>query len=73
VKPTLHTRFLTGPIADHPSENPSLKSQLASSMRTAFRDARIEAERETDIDLDTSPLECPFVFDQMMDEGFWPD
>jgi hypothetical protein len=42
-------------------------------MRTAFRAARIEAERETDIDLDTSPLECPFVFDQMMDEGFWPD
>ena len=60
-------------IADHLSENPSLKSQLVFSIRTAFRDARIEAERETDIDQDIFPLECPYTFDQMMDEGFWPD
>ena len=60
-------------ITDHLDENPSLKSQLAPAIRTSFRDARIEAERETDIDQDTFPATCPYTADETMAEDFWPD
>ena len=60
-------------LEDHLADNPSLKSQLAAAIRLAYKDARIDAERETDIDRDTFPIECPFTFDEMMDADFLPD
>ena len=57
----------------HLGENPSLKSQLDTAVQEAYKDARYDTEKETGIDRDTFPLECPFAFDQMTDEGFWPD
>jgi hypothetical protein len=56
----------------HLGENPSLKSQLDTAVQEAYKDARYDAEKETDLDRDTFPADCPFAFDQMMDEGFWP-
>jgi len=33
----------------------------------------IAAERETGISRQVFPTECPWSFDEMMDEGFWPE
>lgn len=57
----------------HLGEDPSLKSQWDTAIHEAYMDARYDTEKETDIDRDTFPAERPFTFDQMMDEGFWPD
>jgi hypothetical protein len=60
-------------IEDHLADNPSLKSVLDEAVESAYRRARREAERETDLDRDTFPRVCPFTFEQMMDEAFWPE
>jgi hypothetical protein len=60
-------------LESHMRDNPSLKSTLAEAMKEAFRVARLEAEAETGIDESTFPTECPWSFEQLMDEDFWPD
>ena len=42
-------------------------------IQEAYLDARYDAAKEADIDPDTFSADCPFAFDQIMDEGFWPD
>jgi hypothetical protein len=32
-----------------------------------------EAKNETGIDKNTFPMTCPWSFEQMMAENFWPD
>lgn len=39
----------------------------------AYRRARIEAVAETGLSPATFPPECPFTFDQALDDEFWPD
>ena len=51
-------------LAAHLEDNPSLK---------AYRLAAIEAERDTGLSESTFPTACPFSFEQMMDERFWPE
>ena len=60
-------------LDDHLNDNPSLRSQRDIVIRAAYRDARWEAEKETDLDGEIFPATCPYTFGQMMDEGFWPD
>lgn len=60
-------------LAAHLDDNPSLKSQLGKAIRDAYRLARIEAERETGLPGSTFPETCPFSFEQMLDDAFWPD
>ncbi|OYQ37962.1 hypothetical protein CHU95_00105 [Niveispirillum lacus] len=60
-------------VADHLSDNPSLKSRLSETMENAYGVAIIAAARETSISEETFPAECPWSFDQIMDAGFWPD
>jgi len=55
----------------HLSENPSLKSELDRTIPDAYGLAIIRAERETG--LNAFPEVCPYGFDEMMDDGFWPD
>lgn len=57
----------------HMRDNPSLKSQLSDAMSDAYGLARIRAEQETGLIMETFPDECPFTFDQAMAEDFWPD
>ena len=59
-------------LASHLADNPSLKSRVDDAIAQAYRLARIEAERETGLPEATFPVDCPFSFDQMMDEAFWP-
>jgi hypothetical protein len=60
-------------LQDHLADNPSLKSRLDEAMATAYRYARVDAEHETGLLLQTFPLTCPFTFDEAMNPDFWPD
>jgi len=59
-------------IADHIDDNPSLKTMRDEAVTTAYRYARVDAERETGLVRETFPAQCPWTFDDMMDESFWP-
>lgn len=60
-------------LAAHLTDNPSLKSVLADAVTDAYRVARIEAETETGLTETTFPEVCPWAFDRMMADNFWPD
>jgi len=55
-------------IEDHLADNPSLKARLAEAVATAYRTARRDAAIETGLPLDTFPAECPWSFDQAMQD-----
>jgi hypothetical protein len=59
-------------IATHLQDNPSLKSTLPESIADAYRKARGEAYAETGLPKETFPAACPWSFDQIMNENFWP-
>jgi hypothetical protein len=57
-------------ITDHLADNPSLKSALDMAMESAFRYARRKASIETGLPVSTFPVDCPWSFDQaMQDDG----
>lgn len=57
----------------HLKDNPSLRSKLDEAITDAYLDARGAAYAETALPKATFPPECPWSFEQMMDESFWPD
>jgi len=59
-------------LAEHLDDNPSLKSKLPQAITSAFRYARRGAADETGLDDSVFPELCPWTFDQMMEEEFWP-
>ena len=56
----------------HMVDNPSLKSSLNEAINDGYRLAVIIATDETNLDEATFPPTCPWSFDQLMDERFWP-
>ncbi|WP_194300495.1 DUF29 domain-containing protein [Acetobacter farinalis] len=60
-------------LTDHLADNPSLRSVLEASVETAYRRARRDAALETGLSENTFPSTCPWLFNQMMDENFWPE
>jgi hypothetical protein len=60
-------------LTDHLKDNPSLKSSLPEITGRAYGNARIEAAAETRLGRKTFPESCPWSFDQIMDEEFWPE
>lgn len=60
-------------LTDHLADNPSLRSVLEASIDTAYRRAHRDAALETGFPEGTFPNTCPWSFDQMMDEDFWPE
>jgi len=60
-------------VADHLAENPSLKGALPDTYNKAYRYAVHAAVKETGMGKAVFPSECPWTFDQAMDNGFWPD
>jgi hypothetical protein len=60
-------------LSTHLGDNPSLKARLDDAILEAYRLAAIEAERETGLSESHFPATCPFSFDQIMDDAFWPD
>ena len=60
-------------LADHLRDNSSLEARLPEAVASAYERAADNAYAETDLPEPTFPTTCPWSFDQMMDEGFWPD
>ena len=57
----------------HMRDNPSLKAKIAEAIADAHRSARIEAAKETKLDTDLFPKACPWTYDEIIDDGFWPE
>jgi hypothetical protein len=49
--------------------NPSLKAKI----KTAFLEALILAEKETGLEGNTFPIECPYTFEECLEEEFYPE
>jgi len=60
-------------IARHMTDNPSLQAKLDEAIRDGYRKAAIRASAETGLTEGTFPEVCPWSFDQLMDDGFWPE
>lgn len=60
-------------ITRHLADNPSLKSKLPEAIADAYIDARAEAYAETGLPKAIFPVACPWSFDQIMAEDFWPE
>ena len=59
-------------VESHLDDNPSLKSMLGGALHEAYRVARLQAQDETGRPDATIPKACPWRFEQMMEDGFWP-
>jgi hypothetical protein len=60
-------------LADHLADNPSLKATLDASIASGYKLAILGAARETKLDRTIFPAVCPWSFDQIMAEDFWPE
>ena len=54
------------------SENPSLRNYPAAQLADVYLGARVEAEKETGLDFETFPDNCPFSIDEILKDGFLP-
>ena len=54
-------------------ENPSLKNQIDPAFQVAYGDAILMAARETGLEEDRFPTDCPFTPIQALDDAYWPD
>jgi hypothetical protein len=54
-------------------ENPGLKPVLPELLNDAYELAVIQASRETKISVNVFPATCPWLFDQIIDQQFYPD
>jgi len=57
----------------HIRDNPSLVATLDEAISDAYGDAVLTAYGETGLPKQTFPAACPWSFEQMMDEDFWPE
>ena len=60
-------------LSRHLRDNPSLRGWQDEAMADAYGDAVLRAERETDLPRDLFPWSCAYTFEQVMDDGFWPE
>jgi len=54
-------------------DNPSLKSKLDELFIKAYYRAKLEAAKETGLDEDYFPEECPYTLSQLFDSKYYPD
>lgn len=57
----------------HLRKNPSLKSKLNEILLDAYDISVLEAAKESGLDEKTFPSECPYTFDQIMNDEFYPE
>jgi hypothetical protein len=53
-------------------ENPSLKSKIPEAIKEGFLDSKSILKKETSIDLKLLPAQCPYTFEQIMEDDFFP-
>jgi len=54
-------------------DSPSLKSIATVVYADVYELAVLEASKETGMIAVVFPAECPWTFDQAMDDNFWPE
>lgn len=54
-------------------ENPGLKPELPGLIMKSYRLAKLQAERETGLDKNVFPEFCPWTFEQIINDDFFPD
>lgn len=59
-------------LADHIADNPSLKHKLLEAIERGYKYALTGAAKETGLSKSTFPQSCPWTFEQVMDNEFWP-
>ena len=57
----------------HLRKNPSLKSKLNEIIEDAHRVALLKAAKETGLNKKDFPAQCPYTFDQIMNDEFYPE
>jgi CTP:molybdopterin cytidylyltransferase MocA len=60
-------------VIEHMADNPSLKSKVVEALANAHVTAVLAAARETGLDRRTFPVDCPWSYEQIVDETFWPE
>jgi hypothetical protein len=60
-------------LADHLKDNPSLTPLIPEVTEKAFKSALLDAMLETGLPETALPRTCPWSFEQMMAEDFWPE
>jgi len=60
-------------IADHLLESPSLKPRIPDAHTSAYGFAVLGATRDTGLPESTFPAQCPWTFEQVIDDAFWPE
>ncbi len=55
------------------TDNPSLKPKLPEILLSAYESAVLGVASETNLDLTVFPVECPWIFEQIINFGFYPD
>jgi len=60
-------------VKDLLHDSPSLKHDIELKLGMAYIDARLIAEKETGLDIETFPENCPFTLEDCLNEEFWPD
>jgi len=56
----------------HLEDNPSLKNKLDEILTRAYIVGVSKAAKDTSLDRKTFPEECPYTFEQIIDEEFFP-
>ena len=59
-------------LARHLRDNPSLGAWTDQAMADAYGDAVLRAELEINFAIGMLPWNCPYRFEQALDEAFWP-
>ena len=54
------------------TDSPSLKSKITDCLPIAYKKAKSLIKQETPIDLKLLPMECPYTFNQVMNNSFYP-
>jgi hypothetical protein len=59
-------------IQRHLADNPSLTAKLAEAITAGYGDALIGAGDETGLAESVFPTQCPWSFEQIADDGYFP-
>lgn len=55
------------------TDSPGLKGKLSEFFKKAYNTAKLKAEAETSLDKKTFPKECPYSFEEIMSDEFYPE
>jgi hypothetical protein len=54
-------------------DSPGLNTKITEIINIAFKKSLLLIKKETPIDLKILPQECPYTFEQLVNEEFYPD